>query len=717
MFQLLFERSADAIFLFDPVRQVFVDCNHAAVTMMRASSREQLLLVNPADLSPARQPDGRLSREKAPEMTELALKHGSHRFEWNAVRFDGTEFAMEVLTTPIASGEKPLFATVCRDISDRKKAEAEIRELNATLEARVSLRTAELLAANEQLKRAEQDSRKRAAQAQRHRGALLELARLNKSALPEALRKICEVAASSLEVGRASYWSLVEDDSALVCENLYLLKHRCADTKSKGLRLQSGDCPAYFEALKTRQPIVAGQALEHPATRGLSESYLKPLGISSMLDAPVWVRGHVVGVLCHEHLGPPRDWTAEEVYFASALAAMVSLAFEESQRAQSERLLRESEGRFSAAFQASPVWITISRFENGRYVLANETFLRWTGYRLDEVLGRNSLELSLWADPAERERFWDELRRTRSIRERECRVRNRRGEPFTLLASADLVEINAVPHLLTVGLDITQRKQVEVELRKTLAREQELGRLRTNFVSMVSHEFRTPLGIIQSSAEILDGYFERLEPAERKEHLRSIHGNTRRMAALMEEVLLLGSFDAGKMEFKPAPVSLRRFARQLVEEILAATERRCPIDLIVQGVSVKAHADVRLLRHIFTNLLTNAVKYSAPGDPVRVELARDGGDAVWAVRDRGIGIPEADREWLFNAFHRGGNVGNRPGTGLGLVIVKRCIELHGGQLCVDSTPGKGTVMTVRLPVFRGALRKNHRAARPLLSPG
>jgi PAS domain S-box-containing protein len=697
MFQLLFERSGDGIFLFDPVRQVFVDCNEAAVQMMRATSRDQLLLVDPADLSPERQPDGRVSREKSREMTALALERGSHRFEWTARRYDGTEFCIEVLTTPVASGEQPLLAIVCRDISYRKRAEEEIQELNASLERRVQQRTAELLSANEQLKIAEQQARRRAEQAQRHRDALLELAQLNKSDLAQALCTICAVAASTLEVARVSYWSLTEEASALVCRHLYLLADKKAAKQAEGQLLRTSDCPAYFKALATRQPIVASQARSHVATNELAEGYLKPLGISSMLDAPVWVAGHVVGVLCHEHVGPERDWTTEEVYFASALAAMVSLAIEESQRARSERLLRESESRFSAAFQASPMYVTISRFADGRYVLVNETFLKQTGYRQEEVLERNSQELSLWADPAERELFWEELRKTGHIHERECRIRNRWGKVFTFLISADMIEINAVPHLLTVGLDITERKRAELELHRTLSREKELGTLRSNFVSMVSHEFRTPLGIIQSSAEILDDYLDRLDARERKEHLGSIHRNTRRMATLMEEVLLLSGLDSEKMEFKPAPLNLCQFAQGVAEEILAASEHRCPIRLELPPTPLNVRADERLLQHIFTNLLSNAVKYSQPGAPVGFEISSHGPDVVCTVRDRGIGIPESDREWLFAAFQRGRNVGDRPGTGLGLVIVKRCVDLHGGSIQVDSKPGKGTIMTVRLP--------------------
>jgi len=267
--------------------------------------------------------------------------------------------------------------------------------------------------------------------------------------------------------------------------------------------------------------------------------------------------------------------------------------------------------------------------------------------------------------------------------------------------SADIVEINREPCVLAFGMDITQRKQAETELRRTLAREKELGQLRSNFVSMVSHEFRTPLGIIQSSAEILDDYLDQLDPAERQLHLQSIHKNTRRMSLLMEEVLLIGSLDAGKMEFKPAPLDLPAFVRKLVDEVLSATSRRCPIKLSINEIPVEIQADERLLRHIFTNLLTNAVKYSDAGDPVRFEIRSAEAEIVFTIRDQGIGIPEADREWLFNAFHRGHNVNDRPGTGLGLVIVKRCVDLHGGQIKVESEVGQGTVMTVSLPISDG----------------
>jgi len=170
------------------------------------------------------------------------------------------------------------------------------------------------------------------------------------------------------------------------------------------------------------------------------------------------------------------------------------------------------------------------------------------------------------------------------------------------------------------------------------------------------------------------------------------------MADLMEEVLVLSRFDAGKMECKPSPLDLGSLCRRLVDEVLSATNHVCPIALSLPPRLNKANVDEKLLRHILTNLLSNAVKYSPPGIPVHLLVAQEAKEVILRVEDRGIGIPEEDRHWLFNAFHRARNVGERPGTGLGLVIVKKCIELHGGKIKVDSRLNEGTSVTVHLPV-------------------
>ena len=369
----------------------------------------------------------------------------------------------------------------------------------------------------------------------------------------------------------------------------------------------------------------------------------------------------------------------------------------------SEARLRESEARFSAAFHASPAFISIVRMSDAQYILANDVFLSFLGYPLEDILGRTCIEIGLWENPVERDLVLHDMQTLGSIRQRECRWRNRRGERFTILLSAETIKLNDTPHILSMAVDITQRKRAEEELRKTLEREKELSQLKSNFVSMVSHEFRTPLGIIQSSAELLRDFQGKMSPGERDEQLQSIARNTRRMAGMMEEVLVLSRLDASKLNFQPAALDLKLFCRRVVDEVLSATSRRCRIELSLYSIPTEAQADERLLGHIFTNLLSNAVKYSEAGATVHFTVARNGHDAVCVIHDEGIGISEEDQQQLFKAFHRGANVGTRPGTGLGLLLVKRCADLHGGKVQVNSKIGEGTTVTVKLPLFG----KNH----------
>jgi signal transduction histidine kinase len=244
-------------------------------------------------------------------------------------------------------------------------------------------------------------------------------------------------------------------------------------------------------------------------------------------------------------------------------------------------------------------------------------------------------------------------------------------------------------------------QKAQVEIARALEHERELGELKSRFVTMVSHEFRTPLGIIMSAVELMRHYNDKLPPEQRVELQNDIFGATRHMAGLMEQVLVLGRVEAGKLGCKTAPCDLDIIAGKIVDENLSATNRKCPVHWHAEGDLRGAQADEALLRHIFGNLITNAVKYSPEGGEVLFTGRREGDDAVFEVIDHGIGIPENERERLFEAFHRCSNVGETPGTGLGLVIVKRCVDLHGGTLAFESTLGRGTTFTVRLPLFNG----------------
>jgi signal transduction histidine kinase len=239
------------------------------------------------------------------------------------------------------------------------------------------------------------------------------------------------------------------------------------------------------------------------------------------------------------------------------------------------------------------------------------------------------------------------------------------------------------------------------ELHRALAHEKELGEMKGNFVSLVSHEFRTPLGVIMSAVEVLQRYFERLPADKRARHLEMIFRSTRNLANLIEEVLLLGRVEEGRMQFTPTPLDLEALCRTLADELFSATGAACPIQFRAPTSLDGAVSDEAVLRHILPNLLSNAVKYSEPGTPVEFTAERRHTDVIFTIRDRGIGIPREDQARLFTSFTRARNVGSRPGTGLGLVIVQRCVHLHGGDIAIKSEVGVGTTVTVTLPVFTG----------------
>lgn len=239
------------------------------------------------------------------------------------------------------------------------------------------------------------------------------------------------------------------------------------------------------------------------------------------------------------------------------------------------------------------------------------------------------------------------------------------------------------------------------ELAQALSQERDLNEMKTRFVSLVSHEFRTPLGVTMSAVEVLRHYRERITEEKHEELLEDIHSATLRMSGMMEQVLLLGRAEAGKIDWRPLPLDLPDLCGKLVEEGRSSMHDRCPVHFTFEGNFSHAEMDEALVRHIIGNLLSNAIKYSPEGVPVDFTLWRESDDALVIIKDRGIGIPVADQGMLFGAFHRASNVGEIPGTGLGLLLVKHCVELHQGTISVQSQEGIGTTFTVRLPLGRG----------------
>ncbi len=371
----------------------------------------------------------------------------------------------------------------------------------------------------------------------------------------------------------------------------------------------------------------------------------------------------------------------------------------ERQVAERTAALDESRERFYKLFHANPAMMTLMRLSDQRLIDVNDAFCRASDHSREGSLGRTFDELGIWIDLDARAEFERKLATSGSVRDMEITFLSATGRRDHVLLSAEIIEMDGEPHMLTVALDLNARKRAEEALREALANEKETGRLKSNFVSMVSHEFRTPLGIILSSSEIIDRYLETLDEGERREQLDAIKNSVGRMTGLMEQVLMFSRIESGLLECRPKPLDLAGFCTRLNDELHSATAHRCPIEFFSETSLEGAVADEKLLRHIFTNLLTNAVKYSTAGRSVRFTVRREGIRAVFHVIDRGLGIPAAELDNLFTAFRRARNVADLPGTGLGLVIVRKCLDAHGGEIKIESTEDEGTTVRVTLPLF------------------
>jgi len=243
-----------------------------------------------------------------------------------------------------------------------------------------------------------------------------------------------------------------------------------------------------------------------------------------------------------------------------------------------------------------------------------------------------------------------------------------------------------------------QQRAHELEVEKKLAEEN--VRLKSNFISMVSHEFRTPLTTISLSNGLLETSLQKMSVEQRQKHFGKINIAVKDMVSLLEEVMQVGRFESGSFEFDPKPLDLTALCQELIEEMQAAAPQNKRLTFAVLGDSEPILGDKKLLRQVITNLLSNALKYSPDDKPVELALAWTDSVAEIKVIDRGIGIPEEDQKQLFEPFHRARNVGKIPGTGLGLTIINKAVERHHGSIRVESKAGIGTTFLVTLPIGR-----------------
>jgi PAS domain S-box-containing protein len=505
---------------------------------------------------------------------------------------------------------------------------------------------------------------------------LFELAKRDKSDFAKSMRAITEATAVVLGVARASVWRIAADEGALICQDLYLAGER---RHEQGMSLFQRDCPSYFAALLESRVISAGDARTDPRTREFTPNYLDPLGITSMLDVPIWREGELYGVLCCEHIGPRRSWRTDEETIAANLSDLVSLSLEAADRHAAEHrwqavvesiaeavFVLDSKGR---PVQANPAARALLARANGADRL--DAWMRTAEYR--DRAG-NELPLDQW--PALR------ALRGETVRGEQLQLRSRlTGEELTVRVTCSPVrEGDRIVGTVGVYTDVSEEVHLEELQRELLA--------------ALAHELKTPVAITK-------GYVQHLAALdfhpEMRPMLRAIDRASNRMERLVDDLVDVSSLRLGRLALHREPVELTAMVRGLVDRFArTAPTHHLRVDA-TQPVEVMI--DRPRVEQALRRLLDNAVRYSPEGSIVDVAVRVSDDDVVCVVRDNGIGIPLERQKHVFQIFYRA-HAGTRHdvgGLGVGLFLAREIAVRHGGALWFESAEGRGSTFFLRLP--------------------
>jgi len=350
----------------------------------------------------------------------------------------------------------------------------------------------------------------------------------------------------------------------------------------------------------------------------------------------------------------------------------------------------------------------IATDEQGQITFMNPAAEALTGWREAEAFGKDAVEVLQLVDevtdlPADHP--VTQVLNTQEVaflKEFTALV-NRTGERIPIGDSASPLQrqLDGIGGVVVVFWDMSTYRRSEL-LQKALEKEQELNQLKSQFVSTVSHEFRNPLAVIRTAAELLDLRGATMFDAKMKNYVQRIKTSVQQMNQLMEDVLIMGQVEAERLHFTPTLTDLQQLCQDLLEECSLNLSDAYTIVFTHPDEALETWLDANLLRLILANLLNNAIKYSPTGGSIHFDYSysADGQTVSFRVQDQGIGIPASEQAQLFESFFRASNTQSIGGTGLGLAIVKRCVALHQGQIDVTSAVGVGTTFTVALPFGR-----------------
>lgn len=467
------------------------------------------------------------------------------------------------------------FNEMLEQIEQRDSA---LVQANEQLESRVATRTAELTAANKKLtreiafrKKAERMLKQRAERIVHHQRTLVKLSKHGNDDLTSMMRTTTEEAAGTLAIDRVSVWFFDNDGTCMICKDLF---RRNENVHESGDRILTSDCPHYFQAVESSRIVAANDARQDPRTRELREGYLEPLGITSLMDVPIRLHGKTYGVLSHEHIGPPREWSLEEQDFAASLADMIALQMEANERHKAERALA----------------------------------------KVNEHLAETVREL--------------------------------------------------------------RRSNKELQ----------------DFAYVTAHDLKAPLRGIGTLADwIIGDYADRLDE-QGQAHLDLLKGRVSRMSELIDSILHYS--EIGRATKCLEWVDLTTLVPEIVNQIGPPET----IEVTIEGTLPTVVFERIRLVQVFQNLISNAIKYmDKPQGRIRVGCSEQEHAWTFHVADNGAGIDAKYFGKIFEMFQTLTRRDELESTGIGLAVVRKIIELHGGEVWVESTVGQGSTFFFTVP--------------------
>jgi len=421
------------------------------------------------------------------------------------------------------------------------------------------------------------------------------------------------------------------------------------------------------------------------------------LSFSCWMGVPMQIRGAIGGVLAVQRYEAGNDYSASDADILSFVANHFSSAIE---RYQTIEELRKSEWRYRTIIEKVGLGVVV--IQGGQAVFANPCMASIVGHPIAHILSQPLTAFVHPDDVASVATQYAKRQRGEALDPQyPARIIDAQGQIRWLEFSAVPIDWNRHQATLLFAVDATERHQAEQTQGQALQRQTELNAMKSGFIAMASHEFRTPLATIHGSLELLRHYDERLSAPQKDAALHKVDVAVQRMTRMLENVLLIGSADARQLVFEPAPVGLTAFIHGLLDELRSSMNTqtaKISLTLDLPAPEAVFWLDEHLLRKILGNLMGNAIKYAR--DDTEVQLCVRGTEQGLeiTVTDQGIGIPAEDLPHLFERFHRASNVGLITGTGLGLSIVKAAVAAHHGSISVQSQVGVGSCFTVTLPV-------------------